>query len=242
MTGGINALSKTYPTLAKLTPGVFLQQEEDMSTVPPEGIPPGGTTLRPHRGIRLRKVYDKGVALTKDSEGFVATLYNDSAGYCSIAFGHLVKRAGCDGTEPDEFQRGLSEPRGAEILVDDMSVAERNVIRNVTVDLSDGQYAALCDFVYNVGGGNFQRSTLLNLVNAKQHDRVSDEFRLWVVAGGKQLPGLITRREKEIVLYFEGLPRPHRLPPSRERLPPSGERLPPSGERRSLIDIRTGER
>lgn len=201
-----------YPTLDRLTPGIFLEPEERAA------LP---------AGVELRKVFGKGLDLTKESEGFMRHLYNDAAGYCTIAYGHLIKLASCDGNEPEEFQRGVSEPRGTELLSDDMGRAERSVMTAVDVDLTDGQYAALCDFVYNVGGGNFKQSTLLKVVNAGEFDSVPFQLRRWVKAGGKKLAGLEIRREREIELFFEGIGIPRAAPPEGEELSP--------------IDIRRGE-
>lgn len=195
-----------------LTPGIFLEPEERFV------LPPG---------VEIRPVFHKGINLTKVSEGFRSRLYNDAAGYCTIAYGHLLKKARCDGTEPKEFKQGVTEPRGTEILGKDMNRAEIAVMRLATPNLSDGQYGAVCDFVFNVGSGNLTRSTLLKVVNARQYDRVPFQFRRWIFAGGKELPGLKARREKEIALFFEGIGIPRAAPLPDEDLTP--------------IDIRTGE-
>ena len=42
------------------------------------------------QGMVLRPVYDKGILLTKDAEGFRPRLYNDIAQHCTIGYGHLV--------------------------------------------------------------------------------------------------------------------------------------------------------
>ncbi|MGI9301903.1 MAG: lysozyme [Gammaproteobacteria bacterium] len=202
-----------YPTKDTVTAGIFLEPDE--RTVLPEGV-------------EVRKVYDKGIELTKVSEGFVSRLYNDAAGYCTIAYGHLIKLASCDGTEPKEFRNGVSRARGTEILRTDMEKAERAVMKLTNVELTDGQYAALCDFVYNVGGGNYRRSTLRRKVNAGKNDEVAFQFRRWVKAGGRVLRGLKIRREQEIELFFDGAGVP------RAAAPLEGEDL-------SEIDIRMGE-
>lgn len=206
------ATSPGIPSEDALTPGIFLEPESRAA------LPPG---------VTLRKVYEPGIQATKQSEGFRSRLYNDVAGYCTIAYGHLIKRVPCDGGEPEEFRRGLSEPRGSELLVKDMEGAQRWVMTIVAVDLTDGQFAALCDFVFNVGGGNLKTSTLLQVINARQFDRVPFQFRRWVMAGGKEVTGLKARREREIDLFFDGLPRPKAAPPPDEDLSP--------------IDIRKGE-
>jgi len=197
------------PKLDKMTPGVFLEGEP-LS----EGV----------RAL-LRALPDDGLALTEDSEGFVPTLYDDSANYCSIAFGHLVKKSGCDGTEPGEFLRGVSRERGGALLKTDMGRAQQAVSSSVTVTLNNGQYGALCDFVYNVGSGNFRGSTLLKVINAKNFDSIPPQLRRWTMAGGVRQPGLVKRREREIDLFFQGT-----KPPSRGL----EEALPP-------IDVQVGE-
>lgn len=156
----------------------------------------------------LRRVYAAGLTLTKKSEGWSAFLYNDVARYCTIGYGHLIKKAPCDGSEPTEFRTGITEPAGEDMLIGDMATAQSAVVSAVTAPLTDGQFAALADFVFNVGGANFRASTLLRVVNAGQTDGVPVQLRRWVNAKGKVWPGLQTRREGEIDLYFDGLPRP----------------------------------
>jgi GH24 family phage-related lysozyme (muramidase) len=41
-----------------------------------------------------------------------------------------------------------------------MEYAQRAVMTLVKTRLTDGQYAALCDFTYNVGSENLKKSTL----------------------------------------------------------------------------------
>lgn len=201
-----------FPTVDRMTAGIFL----DTAT---RAVLPEGVSLRP--------VYAKGIDLTKLSEGFRGRLYNDAAQYCTIAYGHLVKKSPCNGTEPVEFRRGVSESRGEEMLVDDMSNAQVAVMTSVNVELTDGQYAALCDFVYNVGAGNFRRSTLRKVINAGEFERAPYQFLRWVKAGGRELPGLKVRREREIELFFDGLAVSRAAPLPDEDLSP--------------IDIQTGE-
>lgn len=201
-----------FPSEDRLTPGIFLEPEE-RAVLPP--------------GVEIRKVYDKAIELTKESEGFRSKLYNDAASYCTIGYGHLIKLAPCDGSEPEGFKQGISVPQGTEILRQDMEKAERGIMTEVDVELTDGQYGALCDFVFNVGIGNFRKSTLARRVKAGDFDRVPFEFRRWVFAGGRKLPGLAKRRENEIALFFEEIGIPRAAPPPDVDLSP--------------IDIRTGE-
>jgi len=201
-----------YPSEDTLTPGLFLEPAQQVA------LP---------AGVRVREVYDKGIKMTKSSEGFRSHLYNDAARYCTIAYGHLVKKAPCNGMEPAEFRAGVTEPRGTELLISDMEVARWSVMTMTRVELTDGQFAALCDFVYNVGASNLRNSTLLQVINQGDFDRVPAQFRRWIIADGREIPGLKIRREREIILFFDGLP-----------IPRAAARL---GEDLSPIDIRTGK-
>jgi GH24 family phage-related lysozyme (muramidase) len=149
------------------------------------------------------------------------------ADYCTVGYGHLIKRAPCNGTEPDEFRKGLTEQQESDLLVGDMATAQYAVITLVHVPMRDGQFAALADFTFNVGSTNFRDSTLLKAVNEEQVDRIAPQFRRWVLAGGKPWQGLQQRREAEIALFFEGQPKPRAVPQPGETLSP--------------IDIRRGE-
>jgi GH24 family phage-related lysozyme (muramidase) len=117
----------------------------------------------------------------------------------------------------------MSEPAGAALLQQDMTIAEYAVQKALKIDANDGQFAALVDFVFNVGAGNFNKSTLLKRVNARQFDAVPYEFSRWTKAGGRVLPGLVTRRKKEAVMFGK----------AREVAMPTPES--------ALIDVRLGE-
>lgn len=176
----------------------------------------------------VRPISAAGLELTKTSEGWRARLYLDAAKFCTIGYGHLVKKAPCDGSEPANFRRGLTLPEGEVLLVTDISTAQRAVADAVTVSLSDSQYSALVDFTFNVGSKNFATSTLLEVINRNEWNRIPSELRRWVFAGGEPWPGLKTRREREIALFFEGMAIP------------AGDAA--AGSALSPIDIRVGER
>lgn len=75
---------------------------------------------------------------------------------------------------------------------------------DVHVSLTPAQKAALTDFVYNCGGGNFRSSTLLRLLNAGDYQGAADQFPLWNKSGGVVLGGLVARRKAERDLFLTG--------------------------------------
>jgi|GEM_PF-340811 len=149
-------------------------------------------------------VSDAGLGFITGFEGFRAALYNDAAGHCTIGIGHLVHHGACNGSESAEFRAGITEDRARQLLRDDASTAVRAVGSRVTVDLNQAQFDALVSFVFNIGDGNFQTSTLLRRLNAGEYAAVPEELNRWVHAGGKVLPGLQRRREAEGRLFSQG--------------------------------------
>jgi lysozyme len=67
----------------------------------------------------------------------------------------------------------------------------------VNVPLTQGQFDALVDFVYNLGVGNFESSTLLRDLNAGDMDAAANEFDKWDHVSGQVVAGLLRRREAE---------------------------------------------
>lgn len=139
------------------------------------------------------KVSNNGINLVKHFEGLELKAYRDSVGILTIGYGHThAVKAGdvITGEQADAFLR------------EDLQVAELNVNTNVKVKLTQGQFDALVSFVFNLGSGNFVKSTLIRKLNAGDYAGAADEFGRWVNAGGKKLPGLVKRRaaEREVFL------------------------------------------
>ncbi len=147
----------------------------------------------------MRHTTQHGLDLIKQFEGFSPTIYRCPSGYRTIGFGHLVREA-----ERERFAAGIDEEEAENLLRQDLSIAERAVLRLIRVPLTDGQFDALCSFAFNLGGGALQRSTLRRKVNCREHPAVPAEFRRWVWAGGRKLKGLVRRREAEARLYAAG--------------------------------------
>jgi len=135
------------------------------------------------------------VELVKESEGLRLTRYFDPVGIPTIGYGHVV-------TDDDGDLMAITEEKADELLHWDILKAWNIVCRQVTVDLTQGQADALTDFVFNTGGGNLSRSTLLRLINQRKFNEASEQFERWVFAQDIKLPGLIVRREKERLLFI----------------------------------------
>lgn len=126
-------------------------------------------------------------------EGYEPTAYRDPVGIPTICYGH---------TETARLGQTLSQAECTALLRQDLGEAFAVVDRRAKVELPEPTRAALASFVYNVGAGNFARSTLLRKLNQGDLRGACHELSRWVYAGGKRLNGLVSRRatEKEICL------------------------------------------
>jgi GH24 family phage-related lysozyme (muramidase) len=84
----------------------------------------------------------------------------------------------------------------------DLAPREVAVSRLITVPLNQNQFDALVSFVFNLGSGALQCSTLRRRLNAGAYLEAADEFPKWVYAGGRKLKGLVRRREAERILFL----------------------------------------
>lgn len=152
---------------------------------------------------------DAGLNLIKQSEGFRATTYLDSAGIPTIGYGHKLLPG-------ESFPNGVTEAQAEQILASDVNTACHDVESLVTVALTQGQFDALVDFCYNLGRGRLAGSTLLRDLNSGQYDAARQQLLLWVHAGTQVLPGLQVRRQAEFNLWGAATPQPQTttVPPS----------------------------
>lgn len=127
-------------------------------------------------------------------EGLRLEAYEDAAGVPTIGYGH---------TKDVRMGDRISEYWAKELLRDDIEVAEQQV-KELGVARTEGQLDALTSFVFNLGIGRLKESTLLRVIReGGSKQQIRKEFKRWVYAGGKKLPGLVTRREWEAKRFFE---------------------------------------
>jgi lysozyme len=137
---------------------------------------------------------EAGLNLLKRSEGFKSHMYLDVNGFPTIGYGHRLLAA-------EAFPEGIAEPQAAAILASDVRVAEQDVARLVKVPLTQGQFDALVDFCFNLGGERLASSTLLKVLNGGRYQDAAEQLLRWDLAGGKPNAGLKGRREAECVLW-----------------------------------------
>lgn len=144
------------------------------------------------------KISERGIEFIIKEEGEVLTAYICPAGVWTIGVGHTGK----------DVKGGMkiTKEQSRELLKSDLSRFEKAVNTYIKQELKQAQFDALTSLSFNIGVGNFSKSTLVRKINAKASiTEIEKEFRRWVYANGKILPGLKARREREIKLYKEEL-------------------------------------
>ncbi len=130
-----------------------------------------------------------GLALTERFEGCRLQAYPDQGGVWTIGYGH---------TGPDVHEGMTCTPQQSQAwLVLDTHAAEQAVNDLVVPQLTQGEFDALVDFVFNLGRGAFERSTMLRLLNGGDIASAAGQFALWDHIGGREIAGLLRRRLAE---------------------------------------------
>lgn len=135
-----------------------------------------------------------GLILLKRSEGFRSHTYFDVNGFPTIGYGHRL-------LPTEAFPTGIAEPLASTMLAFDVRVAEQDVTRLVKVPLTQGQFDALVDFCFNLGGERLASSTLLKVLNGGRYQDAAEQLLRWDLAGGQVNAGLKARREAECALW-----------------------------------------
>ena len=127
-------------------------------------------------------------------EGYRSTAYQCSAGVWTIGYGHTkgVKR----GDKVTKFQ-------ATKLLEEDLQPIYKELHK---YGLQQSQFDALADLIFNIGLGNWSKSTIRSKVKTNNKDKtIANEIKRWRYCNGKLLPGLVHRREWEARRYYEDL-------------------------------------
>ena len=148
--------------------------------------------------MNTRLAVEIAAALCRRFEGLHLRPYLCPAGVPTIGYGATYYE---DGTRVTLSDPPISRQRAEELL----GWHIENVYRPAVLKLCPGadtpeRLAALIDFAFNLGVGNLRASTLRKRVNAKRWDDVRTELMRWTKAGGRELRGLVKRREAECAL------------------------------------------
>lgn len=143
--------------------------------------------------MKLMTTSQAGRDLIKKYEGLRLKAYKCPAGVWTVGYGHT--RGVTSSTEISQSMADL-------FLQDDIRPLER-YINKLGINFRQGQFDALVSFMFNLGEGNFNKSTLKKKILAGGNDEdIAAEFKKWNKAGGKVLDGLTKRREEEAEMWL----------------------------------------
>ena len=146
------------------------------------------------------KVNAEGYALIKRFEGCRLKAYKCPANVWTIGYGNTFYENGDKVKEGDVITQQRAEEL-AKFIIDQFAVSIAPFIQKT---LTENQFSACVSLAYNIGTGNFKKSSVFKKLNINPNDStIADSFRLWNKGGGVVLKGLVRRREAEIQLYFK---------------------------------------
>jgi len=169
----------------------------------------------------------------KREENLELTAYICPAGYATVGWGHVLEPR--DGLKLGDT---IMEDEALRFLESDVIKAYQALFRLVHAPLTDNQQTALVSFIFNLGDGRFQASTLRQKLNRKEFDAAAQEFGRWVYArhptqGMVKLKGLMSRRRREAMLFLGQEAQRMPLKPHRDILPFKYQKSRPSAPKAS---------
>lgn len=136
----------------------------------------------------------------KSKEGLKLNAYLCPSNKWTIGYGNTFYEDGSKVKKGDT----ISKNRAEELFENILYQFSKKVKILLKTELNDNQFSALVSFTYNVGIGNFSKSTLLKLVNINpSNPSIKNEFMKWNKSNGRILNGLTIRRQKEADIYFK---------------------------------------
>ena len=153
------------------------------------------------------KASHNAIALIKEIEGCELEAYLCPAGVPTVGIGSTMYP---DGTKV-KLGDTITEERAEELLMWELETKAASVRAFLNkVVYNQNKFDALLSLTFNIGVGNFQKSTLLKKVRQNPNDpTIHDEFMRWNKVRNpktKKLEvsrGLTRRRKLESALYFK---------------------------------------
>jgi len=151
----------------------------------------------------IRTLDEVGRRFMKQEEGLILHPYKDDAGIPTIGVGCTWYPGGKKVTMSDP---PLADEDAAWDLFDKVNATFLMAVYSTTRDdINQNQFNALLSLCYNIGTGDFKKSTVLRLVNQRPDDpRITEAFYMWRFStiNGIKKPILAARRIRESKLYF----------------------------------------
>ena len=192
-------MKQIFDFLRKISGGTLTQKQVDATN---EVIATAtDSTVADMLGIAIDQMVVSlfGIDLICGFEGLRLKAYDDGVGVWTIGFGTTIYPNGIRVKKGDI----CTEAQAKAYMAHDLKKFESAVNNAVTVPLNQNQFDALVSLAYNIGTNAFKNSTLVKKLNAGDIHGASDQFDVWVNAGGKRMQGLVNRRAKEKEVFLK---------------------------------------
>ena len=132
--------------------------------------------------------------LIEHFEGCRLTAYQDQGGVWTIGWGH---------TGP-EVVEGLvwTQEQADSVLNEDIGHFDLALQCALGVPLTQNQWDALTCFIYNIGAGHFETSTVRKRLLIQDYAGAADAILMWNKVAGQVNQGLVNRRAAERALFL----------------------------------------
>lgn len=153
--------------------------------------------------IAIRPIPETALALIRRWEGLRLKPYYDTAGIATVCYGHVLswkRRA------PLSKFKEYTETECVGLLEAEVPKYAGFVCNLITAPMTEGMYAGLISFTYNVGPRNLRLSTLRRMINRGDAVNAAEQFLRWVYDMRRnKLAGLLSRRRDERAVYLSDI-------------------------------------
>lgn len=155
-------------------------------------------------------ISQKGKIFIQKHEGLRLDPYNDSKGFCTVGYGHLIARQACN-TIPDlSIKLNLNDNGEITLLqanafFDKDIIASIEAVRALDIELFQYEFDALASLLFNTGPyflSNNKAPKLLQNLKDGNYEEAANEF-LDITNGNTT--GLVNRRKEEYNMFLHGI-------------------------------------
>ena len=141
---------------------------------------------------------------TKTINGkLVHTLYDDSQGYATIGYGHLVSKRSVKHQADDAAQKpyinGLSEEEASRLFSQDLAFHIEGIRKNIKVKITQAQFDTLVDISFNTGRSALMQSQIVKLINQGKLTEAAVAIKTFRIGGNNA-----GRRRRESDNFLRG--------------------------------------
>ena len=148
----------------------------------------------------MKLLNNDGYRLITKFEGFSSKPYLCPAKLATIGYGNTYY---LNGKKVTLLDTPINEQEAFSLFKVIADKYAKQVSKLITHPINQNQFNALVSLAYNIGMGNFGKSTLLKKVNLNAKDEsIKDEFLRWNKVNKIPLKGLTNRRNYEADIYF----------------------------------------